>query len=323
MTGDLRAKRVLLTGASGFIGRQAVAPLLARGYEVHAVRRRGSPRLAEVSASEVHWHSADLLGGNVVDELMKEVAPTHLLHFAWYAEHGRFWSSPENVRWLEASLRLLRAFQAVGGSRAVLAGTCAEYDWSALAGNPGALASGSPATLYGRCKLALNEVTEALWRAADRPSVAWGRIFFLHGPGEDPARLVPSVAGAVLGGEPARCSPGTQIRDFLHSTDVADAFVALLDSPVLGGVDIGSGEPVTIAEVVNTIGELLGRPELIVLGALAARPEDPDVLVADTARLRNEVGWCPGLSLREGLERTLDWWREQALSPVPRRPDGV
>ena len=73
----------------------------------------------------------------------------------------------------------------------------------------------------------------------------------------------------------------------------------------------------------HTIGELLKRPELIVLGALAARPEDPDVLLADTIRLRTEVSWRPGLSLREGLERTLDWWREQALNPVSRRPDGV
>jgi nucleoside-diphosphate-sugar epimerase len=308
-TGLGDARRVLLTGASGFIGRQAIAPLLARGYEVHAVSRRGSTDAVEGETDEVHWHSVDLLSAMAPDELMREIAPTHMLHFAWYAEHGRFWGSAENVRWLEASLRLLRAFEARGGRRAVLAGTCAEYDWSVAGRCVEDVTPLAPATLYGRSKHALHSLIEALWEPEGSPSVAWGRIFFLYGPHEHPARLVPSVINALLNGENARCSHGRQKRDFLHVADVAKAFAALLDSPLRGAVNIGSGESVTIAEVIAMVGEVCGRQELVQLGALPTRPDEPDELVADTARLSDDVGFAPTLTLGEGIHETVDWWR--------------
>ncbi len=313
-------RRVLVTGAGGFIGRHAIAALLARGYEVHAVGRTSAPGVEQLQADGVRWHAGDLLGATAAEELMGEIAPTHLLHFAWYAEPGRFWSSPENVRWLEASLRVLRAFAAAGGGRrAVLAGTCAEYDW-ATAGATGRLLEGvtplAPATLYGHCKQALREVVESLYALPDSPSLAWGRIFFLYGPDEHPARLVASVIGALLRGEVAPCSHGLQERDFLHVADVAAAFVALLDSPVRGAVNIGSGESVTIAELVGLVGRECGSPELVRLGALPARPGEPHALVADVTRLREEVGFAAARTLEEGVRETVAWWRRKLDQPA-------
>jgi nucleoside-diphosphate-sugar epimerase len=300
---------VLLTGANGFIGAHASSALSRRGFEVHAVTSR-SPDGAHLPSGEITWHSADLLDPAAGAALVERVAPTHLLHLAWYTEHGAFWTSSANVAWVEASLRLLAAFVEGGGERAVLAGTCAEYDWSEggrLAEDRSPLA---PATLYGTCKHALHLVAEALARQSG-VELAWGRVFLLFGPGEPAGRLVPSVIGALLAGHPAPCSHGRQMRDFLYSADVADAFAALLDSRVQGAVNIGSGEPVAIAEVVRLLGELCGRPELIELGALAARPEEPDLLVADTRRLRKEVVWTPRLTLAEALRDTVRWWRER------------
>jgi nucleoside-diphosphate-sugar epimerase len=297
--------RVLVTGASGFIGRHALVPLIEAGYEVHAVSTRPPPAEAP---SNVTWHQSDLLAdpGGVV----ARVAPERLLHLAWYAEHGRFWAAPENIRWVEATLALVRSFAAAGGTRALLAGSCAEYEW----GLPGPCVEGRtplrPATLYGSAKHATREVVEA---AAGLLGIAaaWGRIFFLYGPGEDPRRLVASVARALVNGERAPTSTGTQRRDFLHVADVGAAFAALVESEVLGAVNVASGEGRPLREVIEAIGREAGRPELLDIGALPSPAGDPDELVADVTRLREEVGFRPRIALAEGLAETVAWWRDQ------------
>ena len=140
-------------------------------------------------------------------------------------------------------------------------------------------------------------------------SAAWGRIFFLYGPHEARARLVPSVILSLLDGQAARCTHGQQVRDFLHVEDVADAFAALLDSAVVGPVNVGSGQAVKIAEVVGAIAAQLGRPELVQLGAVAAPANDLPRVVANVRRLREEVHWSPRYDLESGLRQTIAWWR--------------
>jgi nucleoside-diphosphate-sugar epimerase len=124
--------------------------------------------------------------------------------------------------------------------------------------------------------------------------------------------LVASVARALARGERAPSSHGRQLRDFLHVEDLADAFGALVAADVTGAVNIAAGTSVSIREVVELLGELSGRPELVELGALPARPGDPDELSADVRRLREQVGWRPSRSLTDGLRETLVWWRERA-----------
>ncbi|HEY5198083.1 MAG TPA: NAD(P)-dependent oxidoreductase [Solirubrobacteraceae bacterium] len=308
-------KRVLLTGATGFVGRQAIGPLRDRGYDVHAV----SSRRPRENAADVHWHTADLLDHAAASDLVRRVQPTHLLHLAWYAEPGKFWTSPENDRWLAASRRLLDVFADAGGRRAVVAGTCAEYDWSGGGRCREGITPLHPATPYGRAKAALHaEVAESFARAG-MPSLGWGRIFFLYGPAEDPRRLVSSVIDAILDGRPALCSHGRQVRDFLHTADVAAGFAALLDADhVHGAVNVASGEPVTIAELVGLIGRACARPDLIELGALTARADDPPLLVADTRRLQAEVGFVTRRTLADGIASTVQWWRhERAVHQAP------
>jgi nucleoside-diphosphate-sugar epimerase len=296
-------KRVLVTGATGFIGRHSLAPLVAQGYEVHAITRSGKQTGAAI------WHNADLLNSEALVAVVAEVRPTHLLHFAWYAVSGKYWTAIENFHWVRATLELLQAFADNGGERAVCAGTCAEYDWR-YGKCQEDLTPLHPATTYGICKSATVSLTDAFARTA-KISAAWGRIFLLYGPHEHPNRLVSSVIRSLLRNEAARTSHGQQIRDILHVQDVAEAFVALLDSEVQGAVNIASGQPVALREVVTTIGHLTGKSDRLEIGALPAAENDPLLLTADTRRLRKEVGWKPRLDLAVGLQSTVDWWRTE------------
>ncbi len=296
--------RVLVTGGSGFIGRQTLAPLLERGFEVHAVSRQ-APRAGE----PVHWHQADLLDGESAARLCRAVGPSHLLHLAWQVEHGVFWRSPENFDWLAASVLLFQAFAGAGGRRIVGAGTCVEY-----APGEAPLREDTtpcePVSLYARAKHACHLALRA--SAADHGiSYAWGRLFFPYGEGEPTGKLIASTARRLLDRAEAPMGNAPLRRDFIDSRDAGAAFAALLATEVEGPVNIASGQAAAIGEVVALLGEISGHPELVREAAAAERSGEPPVLVADVTRLTREVGFHPEHDLRSGLANALDWWRKR------------
>lgn len=296
-------KRVLVTGASGFIGRHCLPILLEKGYEVHAVSTK------TLDQKDVMWHQADLLNTDRVKSLMADVRPSHLLHFAWCTTPGKYWTSNENLSWLKAGVDLLQEFGRMNGVRVVMAGTCAEYDWR-YGFCSEQITPLTPTTLYGVSKNALNKVLES-YSALQAFSAAWGRIFLLYGPGEHPSRLAASVINSILDGAPAKSTHGEQVRDFLYVEDAASAFVDLLDCQVSGPVNIASGEPVRIKEVVSEIAEAIGRPDLVNLGSVPPPPNDPPLLFADVTRLNREVKWMPHTALNAGIRKTIDWWKNR------------
>jgi nucleoside-diphosphate-sugar epimerase len=308
----LAMKKVLVTGANGFVGRHSLPLLRARGYEIHAISRTARAE----RDSEIHWHTADLLDGKQVPEVIERIKPTHLLHLAWYTEPGKYWAAPENLQWLSLSIGLLAAFADNGGARVVVAGTCAEYEWNEEICSEETSAL-RPSTLYGNCKHALRLVLEAYTRQIGLSS-AWARLFFPYGPHERPDRFIPSVICALLENEVARCSHGNQQRDFLFVEDAAAALVALLESNVSGPINIASGQAIALKDIASKIGELLGRTELIRWGAIPAATGEPQLLVADVRRLRQEVGWRPEFTLDQGLAKTVRWWKHSGLKGLRR-----
>lgn len=300
-------KKVLVTGARGFIGRHALNTLIERGvFDVHAITSNDIPRN---KIADCLWHVANLLESTQINALFHAVQPTHLMHFAWYTVRGKYWKARENFLWVQSSLEILRKFYECGGKRVVMAGTCAEYDW-----NYGYcsefITPRATTTSYGTCKQALQVMLDA-YSVETGLSSAWGRIFFLYGPYEHSTRLVSSVISSLLQNKPVGCSQGNQIRDFLYVQDVADAFVALLESDVHGPVNIASGRPVALKEIIYRIAEKLNRRDLVQLGALPAPANDPHLLVADVTRLANEVRWSPKYDLDTGLQKTINWWKEK------------
>lgn len=301
------AKKVLLTGASGFIGHHCLPLLQDKGYEVHAVSSKATKM--EDSAS-LTWHQADLLDRDQVTGLLARVKPTHLLHLAWYGLPKKYWTSPENFRWVAASLNLLESFTMGGGERVVVAGTCAEYDWQD--GHCSEYTTKLlPATVYGASKHGLYTILNAYARE-HKLSAAWGRLFFIYGPYEYPDRLIPSVIESLLRNEAIPCSYGNQQRDFLYVGDAAAALVSLLDSEVSGPVNIASGKAVTLKTIVGRIAHKLGRADSVDLDAISGAVGHTPLLVANVERLQNEVGWLPRFDLDQGLDLTIDWWKSQS-----------
>jgi nucleoside-diphosphate-sugar epimerase len=302
------SKIVLVTGASGFIGRHTISRLIARGFVVHALANASNK---PTDLPDCYWHQVDLLDSIATTTIIQTIRPSHLLHLAWYAVPGKYWSSIENLRWVQASLGLVRNFHEAGGQRVVVAGSCAEYDWQHGYCSE-SLTPRQPNSLYGVCKNSLQEILQS-YSSVSGLSSAWGRIFLLYGSHEFPGRLVASIIRSLLQGQEAKCSHGRQIRDFMYVEDVADAFVALLDSEVAGAVNISSGVPIAIKDVATQIATIIGQPQLLKLGAIAAAANDVPLLVGNADRLNHELNWQPQWSLDQGLRHTIQWWQQREL----------
>jgi nucleoside-diphosphate-sugar epimerase len=304
--------RVLVTGASGFVGRWSVEPLLARGADVHTLQRHASQTLGGVP------HAVDLHDGDAVAALIRQLRPTHLLHFAWIATPGVYLTSLENPAWLRSSLRLVERFLENGGRRVVVAGTAAEYDWGSGVCSERTTPC-RPATLYAACKHAQYEVLER-WSAQEGFSFAEGRLFWAYGPEESPDRLVPAMIRASTSRTPFRLRYPGQVRDYLHVADAGAAFSALLASDVQGAVNIGAGDGVALSRLGEIVGAETG--EGLNLEWDDARAEDPaPVVLAEVTRLTRDVGFTPRYRLQDGIRETVAWWKAHGRPASLTRPE--
>jgi len=307
--------RVLVTGAAGFIGSHVTRTIAQEGHEVWGVTLPGesTERLEDIQ-KRVSIEAVDLGNHDQVEKLVARVKPEYAIHLAWYVVPGKYWNSPENLECVAMSLGLANALAQAGCPRLVGVGTCAEYDWDYdyLSEEVTPL---RPRTLYGACKNATRQVLEVYCQQAGI-RFAWTRLFFLYGPGEKKQRLVPTVVRAMLGGEPARLNSGSQIRDFLHVQDVAVATWEVAKSPLVGPVNVASGEPVQVRTIVETLARLIGGNTQVEWGAIPDDPQDVPALIADVRKLQQATGWKPRFSLEEGLRQTVVWWRERERKPA-------
>ncbi len=304
--------KVFLTGASGFIGSHVARVLLDAGCDVTALVRPTTDlwRLSGV-AERISFVTADLSETASIGKHLDRIRPDACIHCAWYAEPGKYLNSNENIGSLTGSLGLLEELIRVGCRQIVLVGTCFEYRM-----HGGLLSETDPAgpeTIYAAAKLSFNMMAQHLAKPAG-VRLAWARLFYQFGPYEDERRVVPAVIKTLLRGETFPASPGEQIRDYLHVRDVASALWALVDRQVEGIVNIASGNGVTMRRLMETIGTLLGRLELIRFGAVPYRTWEPMSIYGNNRRLTEEAGWKPRYAaLSEGLEETIEWWKKQNL----------
>lgn len=265
-----RGELVVLTGATGFVGRQVLRHLVKAGCAVRVLVR--DPSRVELGGDVEVVETPDLFA-EPPDRLEALLDGAHtLVHAAWYAEPGKYLGSARNVDCLTGTLTLARAFATVGGRRFVGVGTCAEYDTS-----PGMLTTETPlapSTLYAASK-ASAFLTLRSFFAASETSFAWCRLFYLYGEGEDERRLVPSIRRHLAGGQEMALTSGEQVRDFLDVAEAARMIADVALGQQQGAVNVCSGDGITVRALAERIADDYGRRDLLRFGARAENAFDP------------------------------------------------
>lgn len=268
--------RVLLTGATGFVGAQVLRHLLTAGAKVTVTLRPGSASPEGTTALVI----PDLFAQTTRHWAAACEGHDRVIHAAWYAEPGKYLHSPLNLDCLVGSLRLAQGAAAAGVRHFTGIGTCFEYDLAteALARHVrlGTDAPLAPATPYGAAKAA---AFMALSRNLPEMGFAWCRLFYLHGANEDPRRLVPYVHNQLRQGLPVELTSGQQWRDFMDVAIAGQQIARTSLEGLTGPMNICSGRPVTVATLAAEIAESYGRPDLIRLGARPDRADDPPYVV--------------------------------------------
>lgn len=268
---------VLLTGATGFVGRAIHRTLHQRGHEVRVTVRPGSAaRLAapvssggiietdDIFARDAHWWADACAGVDAV------------IHAAWYVEHGLYPHAAENADCVHGSFALAQGAVQAGVGHVIGIGTCWEYR---LPGEALTVDSPlDPVNFYAACKLATHHMLRE-WLALHDVRFSWCRLFYLHGEGEHPDRLGAYLHRRLSAGETASLSAGTQLRDFLDVREAGAMIASVVDSGQSGAINICSGRPVTIRAFAEAIADSYGRRDLLEFGSQPPRPSDPHAVV--------------------------------------------
>lgn len=270
---------VLLTGANGFVGRQVLKCLLMMGCHVRIVLRPGkSEPDRHLSNAVTRIYTEDLFAESA-DWWESACAGVHtVIHVAWYVQSGDYLHSVKNLECLSGSLWLARGASKAGIKRFVGVGTCLEYDLSDPTADLSVNSPLNPVTPYAGAKVAAFNALST-WCKSQNISFAWCRLFYLHGEGEDPRRLLPYVRARLAAGLAAELTQGHQIRDYLDVHDAGQMLVRAALGAFQGPVNVCSGRPVTVRQLVESVVSEFARPDLLAFGARSDNLADPSRVV--------------------------------------------
>ena len=268
---------VLLTGATGFVGRHIHRHLITNGHDVRTVLRPGSSsRLAMPVPSGKITETPDLFAEDQDWWARVCEGVDAVIHSAWYVEPRHYLDSPENAVCVAGSLELARGATKAGVKHFVGIGTCMEYRLPSAQLHIDAPVG--PSNFYSICKLGLYHMLRE-WHGLHDVLFSWCRIFYLYGEGEHPDRLVPYLRRSLAAGEVAKLSSGDQLRDYLDVSDAGAMIAGIVDTGQAGVINICSGEQTTIRAFVESIAHEYGRPDLLAFGARSVPGIDPQSVV--------------------------------------------
>ncbi len=294
-------KKILVTGAAGFLGSHCLHELLYKNFEIYALDKVKQ----QYPDTKVNWVITDLREPGQVEQMLNNIKPDYLLHLAWKMEAGMKLNSAVNKEWVGISMDLIRKFAEVGGKKIVVSGSCAEYKWGDYMYNEETTPM-EPQSVYGRSKHELHQMVSTFC-AQNNIDYTWGRIFFMYGPYENEKRLVPYVIHSILNEKKVLTTHGNQTYDYLYVEDVARALVSLIDIDFNGAVNICSGQPIKLKDLIFKIAHHMNGSHLVQLGGVNSNKCHYHNIVGNNSLLKMITNWEQSISIDKGILQTIQW----------------
>ena len=299
----MASRRILITGAGGFVGAATVRAALADGHKVMAlVRRSGSIRLVGLTG-DLSVHAVDLSDAAAVADLVTALKPEIVIHSAWEGVGGALRAGDIQFENIRTTLSLVDAVIKAGASKFVGIGSQAEYGRYDRRISETDLPQ--PTMLYGAAKLSACHLTRQRAREAGM-GLAWLRLFSVFGPGDNPNWLIPSVAAALVNGIAPKCTMGTQKWDYLHIDDVARGTLAAAVIDDANGVfNLSSGLPIPVRSIIERLRDLAAPGLRLNFGDIPFGPDQIMHLEGDNSLLKAATGWTPKIAVIDGLSEVI------------------
>ena len=303
-----------MTGATGFVGRHVLSELLAQGFYVYCIIS-GKRLIDELQHPKVQYCEIDFLDASFetkITDLFSKQPADFIIHSAWYTEHKNYVSATVNIKWAESSKILIDAFYAHGGKRFIGLGTCIEYDFNYVNGQP--ISLNTPikgSTLYAKCKI---EVFNHLKNLQEKAGIdyVWARLFFIYGPYDKKGRLIPYIYEQIMLNKQAIPRFGASQRDYIFVKDLARQLVAIVRHTYQGAINMGTEHPFKIQDIFDSIGRIMHKKHLVIKNDVLSNNTEyePYSIVADLTewhKMNQDFEFTP---LTEGLQQTVSWMRE-------------
>ena len=310
-------KRVLVSGAGGFIGSHLAERLVELGASVRAMVRYNSSGAWGWLDESPHKDAMEVVAGDICDAAWMTTAMRDrevVFHLAALIAIPYSYTAPGSYvsTNITGTLNVLQAARDLGIERVVHTSTSEVYGTAERVpiDEDHPLQGQSP---YSASKIAADKMAEAFYCSFDVPVVTV-RPFNTFGPRQSARAVIPTIITQCLSQDTVRLGNLTATRDLNYVANTVDGFVAAAESSEAIGqtINLGSGREISIGDLAQLIAELLGRPITIETDTDRIRPDKSEVerLLADNGRAERLLGWRPEVTLEEGLERTIDWTRE-------------
>ena len=311
--------RVLVTGATGFIGSHLVRRLVDDGAEVHALTSVVSSvypvRLAALRG-QITLQGGNLSDRSAMDAVVAEVQPTHVFHLGAYTHVGKSWQRVDECIQtnIQGTVNLLQALDGTDYRRFVYLGTSEIYGDIDVPFREDAVVN--PISPYSVSKYAGERYCRMFHQGRGWP-VVMIRPFNAYGPAQTPDRVIPEIIGRALRGDELKMTQGLQTREFNYVEDLADGIIRAGTVDGIEGelFNLGCGEEISMRDLATMILELLDNPIEPKFGALPERPTEIMRMFCDNTRARELLGWSPRHTLRDGLAKTIEWYRAEVADP--------
>ncbi|MCX5886700.1 MAG: GDP-mannose 4,6-dehydratase [Proteobacteria bacterium] len=307
-----KGTRVLVTGAGGFIGSHLVKRLLDEGARVHILLKKNGPvwRIKEVLNRLIVWES-DITDLNSLQSIIPRSDPQIIFHLAALVDVSRSWDMilPMTNTNIIGTINLLTALRPCRYETFIQTSSSEEYGYA----EPSPLKEDqreSPLSPYSFSKVSSTFFCQMAVKTFDLP-ITIVRLFPTYGPSQESSMVIPSAIRDLLLKREFKMTPGEQKREFNYVDDVVDAYLKVAACRKVQGevINIGSGIPYKVKDVVNMIKELIGGDTTVDMGARPYRKGERMECYCNNEKLKKLTGWSPQVSLKEGLRLTVEWYR--------------